>query len=127
MLRSVLHSQVQRATVPPALPGHSGPSTIDADILDAVGLRPSDQVTVANCRNGNRCETYVFFGARGSRKIELNGAAAHLFEVGDKVIVMHYALMTDAEYAVHHPKVAIMGEGNRVERVMRYDHTRPNQ
>jgi aspartate 1-decarboxylase len=127
MLRSVLYCKIHRATVTAALPDYIGSITIDADILDAVGLRPSDQVTVANCRNGNRCETYVFFGERGSKRIELNGAAAHLFEVGDKVIVMHYAMMTDAEYAGHHPRVAIMGEGNRVERVMRYDHTRPNQ
>lgn len=125
MLRSVLYCKIHRATVTGAHPDYIGSITIDADLLDAVGLRVNDQVAVANCRSGERVETYVFFGERGSRKIELNGAAALLFKPGDKVIIMHYAQMTDAEYADHRPKVAIMGEGNALERVMRYEPSRP--
>jgi aspartate 1-decarboxylase len=76
---------------------------------------------VANCRTGERLETYVFEGERGSGKIELNGAAAHLFEVGDQVIIMHYAMMNDDEYATNRPKVLLMTPANRVEKLIRYE------
>ncbi len=121
MLRNVLHSKIHRATVTAALPNYVGSITIDEDFLDATGMRVNDMVAIANCNNGERFETYIFKGARGSRKIELNGAAALLVKPGDKVIIMHYALMTDEEYASHRPQVLIMGEGNKVEQVMRYE------
>jgi aspartate 1-decarboxylase len=121
MLRNVLHSKIHRATVTAALPNYVGSITIDEDFLDATGMRVNDMVAIANCNNGERFETYIFKGARGSRKIELNGAAALLVKPGDKVIIMHYALMTDEEYALHRPRVLIMGEGNKVEQVIRYE------
>lgn len=121
MLRGVLHCKIHQATVTGAYPDYIGSITIDADILDAVGLRVSDLVTVANCRTGDRVETYVFLGERGSRKIELNGAAALLFKPGDKVIIMHYAMMSDEEYAAHRPKIAIMGNANEIVEHMRYE------
>jgi aspartate 1-decarboxylase len=121
MLRNVLHSKIHRATVTAALPNYVGSITIDEDFLDATGMRVNDMVAIANCNNGERFETYIFKGARGSRKIELNGAAALLVKPGDKVIIMHYALMTDEEYAQHRPRVLIMGEGNTFEQVIRYE------
>jgi aspartate 1-decarboxylase len=121
MLRKVLHSKLHMARVTAALPDYIGSVTIDSDFLEACGMRVNDAVTIANCRTGDRLETYIFRGERGSKKIEINGAAARLVEVGDKLIIMHYAYMDDAEYAAHRPKVLIMGEGNRVEKVMRYE------
>lgn len=121
MLRKVLHSKIHMARVTAALPDYIGSITIDADYLEACGMRVNDAVTIANCRNGERFETYVFRGEPGSKKFEINGAAAHLVEIGDKVIIMHYAYMTDDEYKAHRPKVLIMGEGNRVEKTMRYE------
>lgn len=121
MLRKVLHSKLHMARVTAALPDYIGSVTIDSDFLEASGMRVNDAVTIANCRTGERLETYIFRGEPGSRKIEINGAAARLVEVGDKLIIMHYAYMDDAEYAGHRPKVLIMGEGNRVEQVMRYE------
>ena|SRR6187401_3020440 len=121
MLRKVLHSKLHMCRVTAALPDYVGSITIDADFLEACGMRVSDAVTIANCRNGERFETYIFRGEPGSKKIEINGAAAHLVEVGDKLIVMHYAYMDDAEYARHRPKVLIMGEGNRIEKAVRYE------
>jgi len=123
MMRQVLHSKIHFARVTGAHPTYIGSITIDRDLLDACGMRASDHVHVANCRTGDRLETYVFEGERGSGKIELNGAAAHLFAVGDEVIVMHYAMMSDEEYAGHRPTVLIMTKDNRVERVMRYEPT----
>ncbi|MBX3363428.1 MAG: aspartate 1-decarboxylase [Phycisphaeraceae bacterium] len=108
------------ATVTAALPNYVGSITIDEEILRAIGLRVNDAVTVANCRTGARFETYVFRGEPGSRKIEVNGAAAHLVEPGDKVIVLHFAYMNDAEYAAFHPRVAIMNDDNTIREVIRY-------
>lgn len=123
MLRNVLYCKIHRAKVTGAFPDYIGSITIDRLLLEACGLRASDQVCVANCRSGDRLETYVFEGEPGSGKIELNGAAAHLFEVGDDVIIMHYALMTDAEYAGHRPPVVLMREGNRLDKVIHYEPT----
>lgn len=120
MLRPQLHSKIHMARVTAAHPDYVGSITIDADLLRAIGLRVNDKVLVANCRNGNRFETYVFLGQPGSGAIELNGAAAHLVEVGDKVIVMHFALMDEAESAVFRPKVAIVDEHNHLDRVIEY-------
>jgi aspartate 1-decarboxylase len=121
MLRKVLHSKLHMARVTAAKPDYIGSITIDADLLEACGMRVNDAVEVANCRNGERFETYIFRGEAGSRCIELNGAAAHLVEVGDQLIIMHYAYLTDEQYAKNSPRVLIMGEGNRVDRVMRYE------
>ncbi len=121
MLRQVLHSKIHFARVTGAHPTYIGSITIDADLLDACGMRASDHVHVANCRTGDRLETYVFEGQRGSGAIELNGAAAHLFAVGDDVIIMHYAMMDEAEYARHRPAVLIMNKDNRIDKVMHYE------
>jgi aspartate 1-decarboxylase len=121
MLRKVLHSKIHRAAVTKALPDYVGSITIDADILRAIGLRVNDAVLIANCRNGARFETYVFWGEPGSGKIEVNGAAAHLVEAGDRLIIMHFALMSDEEHRAHRPKIAIMREDNTIERLMHYE------
>ena len=121
MFRQVLHSKLHRATVTAALPDYIGSITIDAELLANSGMRVNDKVLVTNCRNGERFETYIFRGEPGSRKIEVNGSAAHLVEPGDLVIIMHFALMDEREYAAHRPKVLIMGEKNGVRDVMHYD------
>lgn len=108
------------ARVTGAFPNYVGSITVDADLLEACGMRVNDAVEIANCRNGERFETYIFRGEPGSKKIEINGAAAHLVEIGDQLIVMHYAYMTDDEYKANHPKVLIFGEGNRIDRTMQY-------
>ncbi len=121
MLRESLHSKIHRATVTAALPDYIGSITIDADLLDRCGMRVNDKVLVTNCRSGERFETYIFKGARGSGAIEVNGAAARLVEPGDLVIIMHFALMTEGEHAGHRPCVLIMGPGNRVREVVHYE------
>ncbi len=120
MLRESLHSKIHRATVTAALPDYVGSITIDATLLDRCGMRVNDKVLISNCRNGERLETYIFRGEPGSGKIELNGAAAHCVEPGDQVIIMHFALMTEAEYASHHPTVLLVDGKNRVTEVMHY-------
>ncbi len=124
MFRPVLHSKIHMARVTAAKPDYIGSITIDADLLEACGMRVNDQVLISNCRNGARFETYIFRGQRGSGCIELNGAAAHLVEPGDKVIIMHYAYMDDEEYRVHKPRVVIMNDDNSIERVVMYESER---
>jgi aspartate 1-decarboxylase len=121
MLRPVLHSKIHRATVTDANTAYVGSITIDPLLLRATGMRASDKVAVANCRNGERFETYILWGREGSGQIVVNGAAAHLVEVGDPVIIMHYGLMTDAEYASHKPRTALVDEKNRLTNVLTYD------
>jgi aspartate 1-decarboxylase len=121
MLRESLHSKIHRARVTAALPDYVGSITIDESLLRACGMRVNDKVLVTNCRSGERFETYIFKGAKGSGAIEVNGAAARLVEPGDRVIIMHFALMTAGEHARHRPRVLIMTERNEVERVVRYD------
>jgi aspartate 1-decarboxylase len=120
MLREVLHSKIHRAVVTAALPHYVGSITIDEEWLSRVGMRVSDKVAVANCRNGARFETYIFRGEPGSKKIEVNGAAAHLVEAGDKLIIMHYALMDDKEYAKHYPRVLVMDEAGEPKQDLEY-------
>jgi aspartate 1-decarboxylase len=121
MLRPVLHSKIHMARCTAAKPDYIGSITIDAQLLEAVGMRVNDKVLISNCRNGARLETYIFKGERGSGCIELNGAAAHLVEPGDKLIIMHFAMMTDEEYRTHKPRVALMRDDNSIDHVMQYE------
>ena len=121
MLRKVLFSKIHLATTTGASPDYMGSITIDEDLLRASGIRINDAVVVANARNGARFETYVFRGEPGSGVIEVNGAAAHLVEVGDKLIIMHYAMMSDEEYAAHRPPALLMNDDNTVAEVLRYE------
>lgn len=90
-----------------------GSITIDQDLMDAANLLPGEQVHVVNNMNGARIETYVIAGERGTGCICLNGAAARLFQVGDEVIIMAYALMTDEEARTYKPAVIFpIGERN---------------
>jgi len=119
MLRKVLHSKIHMATVTAARPDYVGSITIDRRLLRAVGLRASDAVEVANITQGERFETYVFLGDDGV--IEVNGAAARLVEPGDRLIIMHYALMDEAQYRTHRPRVALVAEGNALDRTVAYE------
>ena len=121
MIRKVLHSKIHQAVVTEARPDYQGSLTIDSDLLDACGMRPSDAILVANCDTGARFETYVFRGEAGSGVIGVNGAAAHLASVGDRVIILHWAQLDDAEYAVHHPRVLIMNSDNTIGEQLSYE------
>jgi aspartate 1-decarboxylase len=125
MQRKVLFGKIHRARVTAARPDYIGSITIDADLLDATGIRPNDAVVVANCDTGARFETYAVRGEPGSGAIEINGAAAHLAKPGHVVIIMHYAMMDDAEYSGHRPRVALMRADNSVDELIRYGNQAP--
>ena len=116
MLLKVLRAKIHRATVTRAEVDYVGSITIDRDLLDASGIRPGEFVLVADLTDGQRFETYVMEGERGSGTICINGAAARLVTVGDKVIVMAYAYVTPEEAAEIEPSVVLVDEKNRVDR-----------
>src|SRR5574337_471164 len=97
MIRTIFKSKIHRATVTHADLHYVGSVTVDADLLDAADILPGELVSIVDITNGARLETYTIPGERGSGVIGINGAAAHLVNVGDLVILMSYAQMTTAE------------------------------
>ena len=89
--------------------------------MDAAGILEYEQVQIVDVENGSRFETYVIAGERGSGMICLNGAAARMVCVGDKVIIMCYAQMTPEEVKENAPKVVFVDENNKISRITRYE------
>ena len=108
-----MKSKIHGATVTEANLRYTGSITIDRNLLRSADIRPYERVQIVNLHNGSRVETYVLEGAPGSGTICMNGAAARWAEVGDKVIIISYALMTNPEIRRHRPKVLFVDEKNR--------------
>jgi aspartate 1-decarboxylase len=113
MLIKLLKSKIHNATVTFTDVNYHGSITIDADLLSASGLLPNEAVLVADSENGNRFETYVIPGERGSGVIGINGAAARLSKVGNRVIVMSFVLATADEVSGHRARVVIVNAKNK--------------
>ncbi|WP_438445643.1 aspartate 1-decarboxylase [Gorillibacterium sp. sgz5001074] len=113
MFRTMMKAKLHRATVTEANLNYVGSITIDEDLLDLVDMLPNEKVQIVNNNNGARLETYIIPGPRGSGVICLNGAAARLVHVGDTVIIISYAMMTDEEARSHKPKIAILDGANK--------------
>ena len=89
---------------------YEGSITIDEDYIERAGILPNEEVHVLNVDTGVRLITYVIKGERGSGIIELNGPAARLGMVGDRIMVLSYALLSPDEIAKHHPKIISIGK-----------------
>lgn len=122
MFSNILKGKIHRATVVQAELDYVGSITVDEDLMDAAGIREYEQVQIVDVNNGQRFETYVIAGQRGSGMICLNGAAARCVSVGDKVIIMCYALMTPEEADANPPRVVFVDDDNHPERITRYEH-----
>ncbi|MEM9919712.1 MAG: aspartate 1-decarboxylase [Bacteroidota bacterium] len=107
-------SKIHRAVVTQADLNYMGSITIDEDLMDAAGLLEGERVQIVNNNNGERLETYVIVGERGSGVICLNGAAARKVAVGDVVIIISYAWMTIEEAKAHKPLLVFPLEGNKL-------------
>jgi aspartate 1-decarboxylase len=112
VMRSVMRSKIHNARVTEANLAYVGSITIDADLIDRVGLWPGERVMVVSNTSGARLETYVIEGERGSGAICMNGAAAHLIGAGEEVIIMGFEL-TDTPIT---PKVILVDRNNRFVR-----------
>ncbi len=105
MLIQVLKSKIHRVTVTESNLDYIGSITIDEALMEAANIIANEKVQIVDNNNGNRFETYVIKGERGSGVICLNGAAAHLVSVGDVVIIMAYATMDFEEARTFKPAV----------------------
>jgi aspartate 1-decarboxylase len=116
MFLKVLRSKLHRGVVTEANVDYTGSITIDPDLYEAVNMVPGQAVLVADVDNGNRFETYVLRGVRGSRTMCINGAAARLVNVGDRIIVMAFAYVTPEEAAALTPQIVLLNERNEIAR-----------
>jgi len=114
VMRFMMKSKIHRATVTQADLDYVGSIGIDRDLMDAADLLEGEKVTIADITNGARLETYVIPAPRGSGIITINGAAAHLVNAGDLVIIISYAMVDDAEARTLKPTVVHVDENNRV-------------
>ena len=105
MLIEVLKSKIHKASITGANLHYIGSISIDEDLMDAASLIENEKVHVLNLNNGERLETYVIKGARGSGEICLNGAAARKVITGDIIIIMSYAMMDSEEARLFKPKI----------------------
>lgn len=105
MFIEVVKSKIHRVTVTEANLNYIGSITIDEDLLDAANLIANEKVSIVNNNNGERFETYIIKGERGSGVVCLNGAAARKAQPGDIVIIMSYAMMDFEEAKSFKPSV----------------------
>ncbi|WP_077075641.1 aspartate 1-decarboxylase [Aedoeadaptatus urinae] len=117
----MLQGKIHRATVTQAELNYVGSITIDEALLEASGIREYQKVQVVDIDNGSRLETYTIAGERNSGVICLNGAAARLVSVGDKVIIMSYAAYEANELTAYAPKVVFVDENNGVKQIATYE------
>lgn len=110
----VLKSKLHCVTVTEANLNYMGSITIDEDLMDAAGMIAGEKVQIVDNNNGERFETYIIKGERGSGAICLNGAAARKVQVGDVCIIIAYALMDFEEAKSFTPTIVFPKEGNKL-------------
>ena len=115
MQRLMLLSKIHRASITERDLNYVGSITIDKNLIEACGVYVNERVDIYNISNGNRFSTYVIEGEAGSGIIGVNGAAARLVSLGDKVIICNYARMTEEEIKGHEPTVIVVDDDENLE------------
>jgi aspartate 1-decarboxylase len=110
----MLRSKIHRATVTDSNLEYEGSLTVDPDLIEAAGMLPYEQVSVSNLNNGERFETYVIPGRRGSGQMVLNGPTARKGVKGDKIIIFCYEFFNEEELKAYKPRIILVDENNRV-------------
>ncbi len=113
MIIEMLKAKIHRASVTQCDLHYEGSITVDRDLLDKAGILINEKVDVLNITNGNRFTTYAIEGKRGSGIIGINGAAAHLANPDDLVIICAYCALDAEEAKTHQPTVVLIGENNK--------------
>jgi len=111
---TMLYSKLHRATVTEANLHYVGSITIDQELIDAANMRVGQKIDIVNINNGERFSTYIIPGESGKKEICLNGAAARKVHVGDKIIIIAYATMTEEEADTFKPKIVILEDDNSI-------------
>ncbi len=110
----MLRAKIHMATVTDSNINYEGSLTVDETILNAVGIKPYEQVMVSNLNNGERFETYVIPGEKNSGIICLNGPTARKGAIGDKIIIFCYEYYTEDELKDFSPRIVRLDEKNRI-------------
>ncbi len=110
----LLKSKIHRATVTGGDVNYEGSLTISADIMEECGLQEYEKILCGNMANGNRWETYVIKGKRGTGEIIMNGAVAHLGKKGDLLTIMNFAAVSQKKAKKWKPRVVVLGKGNKI-------------
>ncbi len=119
MMLEMFKGKLHMLTVTQADLYYEGSITIDQDLLDEAGILVYEKVQVVNINNGTRLETYTIPGKRGSREVCMNGPAARMTTVGDRIIVIAYARMTEEEARAHQPRIVLMDADNNPVKILR--------
>lgn len=114
MFRIMYKSKIHEARVTETQLEYEGSTTIDEKLMEAANIMPGERLEIFNLNNGARFSTYAIKGEKGSGVICLNGAAARLAEVGDKVIIISYAVVTEEEARTLKPKTILVDEQNQL-------------
>jgi len=117
MLLTMLKCKLHRAVVTECDLNYEGSVSIDKKLIEALGLLVNERVEIYNIDNGQRFATYVIEAKRGSGTIGLNGAAARLACVGDKLIICAYCALPEAEARKHEPRIVIANLKNAIQKV----------
>jgi aspartate 1-decarboxylase len=115
MLIHFCKSKIAYAVISQAELYYEGSITIDADLMNMVGIIPGEKVEVLNVNNGSRIETYAIAGEPGSGVFCLNGPAAHSGSVGDQVIILSYGMMTPEEAENYRTKIIHLDQNNKIK------------
>jgi aspartate 1-decarboxylase len=110
----MLKSKIHRATVTQADVDYEGSVTLDAGLLQAADILPFEEVHVWNVTRGTRLRTYAMAAEAGSGVVCVNGAAAHLAQPGDLVIVATFTQLDESAARVHRPRIVLVGPDNRI-------------
>ncbi len=110
MLRTMLLSKIHRASVTQRDLNYVGSITIDSNLLDISGMLPNEKVDIYNISNGNRFATYIIAGDAGSGVIGVNGAAARLVSIGDKIIIANFGMMNEEEIKKYEPTIILVAD-----------------
>ncbi len=116
MLLQIRKSKIHKATITDANLNYEGSITIDEELMEATNIIAGERVQIVNNYNGERIETYVIKGERGSGTVCLNGAAARRAEIGDVVIIISYAYMTPEEAKDYKPLTVFVDEKNQIKK-----------
>jgi len=110
----MLKGKIHRATVTEADLNYVGSITLDQNLMDAAGFKEFEKVGVLDITNGNRIETYVIKGEENSGQVCINGAAAHLINTNDLVIIVSYCQLSESEIKNHKPKIVHVDSNNHL-------------
>lgn len=121
MLVNMLKGKIHRATVVQAELDYVGSITVDEALLEASGIHEYELVQIVDVNNGNRFETYTIAGERGSGLVCLNGAAARQVQLNDKIIIMAYAMMNEAEIKEYSPNIVFVDDKNHIVKTTQYE------